>query len=714
MSQDAPSVDGRPGKPSLTVVLIAVHGYGIIERTVAHLRRQTIADRIELVILARCPMLISIPQDVREAFYDVRVIDIGCERRLGALRAEGIRQARAEFVAMSEDHCFPNDVWAESLIAEHDAGADVVGPRMVNCNPNSATSWSAHLIAYQPWIGDGGPRAMNMLPGHNSSYRRAAMLQFGRELDLLMGAEVIAHWALYERGSKLIWQPRAQCRHVSSTDALKLASSMFHHGRTFGAARSRSFSLPRRWLYALSAPLIPALRVHRVRSTLLSEVPRHISRLRVLLGFTLAAFTSAVGETLGMVFGPGRSPLMDWTIELDRRRFIRPQDEYLLWAATPAGNDETVGQAIRNHTEPISIGVIGCGSLARNVHLPLLARRRDVDIVALADCTQAARQAALWHAPSAREYDDAIDLIHDKRVEAVLVCAPTSLHSELAIAALEARKHLYLEKPLAATAIEGERVVAAWRAAGTVAMIGFNYRQHPGYAAIRNAVVSGYIGNIVSVRDTFCTPPGRMTGWREQRHQGGGVLLELASHEIDLVHFVLGEPIVEVTAQISSRESENDTAHVHGRTASGIGVQGFFSFCAVEEAGMEIYGDEGKLAIDRYGQLTVERRGAAAPGPARKLLGALLQWRGIGYMLRRQRSPWREPSFERALARFVEAVRAGTPVSPDLNDGLQSLRVIIAAETAAKLGGVVHVDATEAAPARDLPHLIVSAERAHV
>jgi predicted dehydrogenase len=127
---------------------------------------------------------------------------------------------------------------------------------------------------------------------------------------------------------------------------------------------------------------------------------------------------------------------------------------------------------------------------------------------------------------------------------------------------------------------------------------------------------------------------------------------------------------------------------------------------------MEIYGDEGKLAIDRYGQLSLERRGAAAPGPVRKLLGAILQWRGIGYMLRRQRSPWREPSFERALARFIEAVRAGTPVSPDLNDGLQSLRVVIAAETAAKLGGVVHVAATEVEPDRDSPHLIVSAERA--
>jgi predicted dehydrogenase len=695
MIPDTPPAARLADHPRLTVVLVAVAGYDIIERTVAHLRRQTIADQIELLIMSPNPDRVALPLEVSTDFYDVRIVDIGTLRHLGAVRAEGIRQARALYVALSEDHCFANDAWAESLVAEHDAGADVVGPRMVNCNPGTATSWSAYLIAYAPWIGDGQPRAMNMLPGHNSSYRRAAMLQFGRKLDLLMASEVVAHWALHQSGAKLMWQPQARCRHVNVTRPWQLAGTMFHHGRTFGAARTSYLANMRRWIHVLATPLVPVVRVYRAWPALAATVPSHISRTKVLAVFGLSAITSAAGEALGMAIGAGGSPLKDWHNELDRRRFVRSEDHHLLSSTTPAGNDEPSSQPARARAEPVRIGVIGCGALARGVHLPLLARRRDVAVVALADCDVAAREAALRFAPSARTYDHGIDLIRDERAEAVLICTPARQHADLAVAALEAGKHVYLEKPLATNVIDGERVVAAWRAAGTVAMIGFNYRQHPGYVAIRNAVVQGEIGKVVSVRVTFCTPRLRMMGWRRHRDQGGGALLELASHEVDLIQFVLGENVVEVSADVASRDSEGDTVHFQGRTGSGVGLQGFFSFCAVEEAGMEVYGDQGKLTLDRYGRLTVERRGVAAPGPVKNLLSTLRDWRGLGYMLRRQRSPWREPSFGTALARFIHAVRTLTLVSPDLNDGLQSLRVITAAEIAAQHGTIERVPQPE-------------------
>ena len=177
------------------------------------------------------------------------------------------------------------------------------------------------------------------------------------------------------------------------------------------------------------------------------------------------------------------------------------------------------------------------------------------------------------------------------------------------------------------------------------------------------------------------------------------MLLELASHEIDLVHFVLGEPIAEVTLKFAPANRKMTPHTCKGRTASGIGVQGFFSFCAVEEAGMEVYGDAGKLMVDRYGGLSVERRSVSAAGPVRTTLAAIAQWRGIRYLLRRLRSPWREPSFEVALSQFLDAVRQGTPASPDLNHGLQSLKVIEAAELAAQHGRIERVAYQSAATA---------------
>jgi predicted dehydrogenase len=113
---------------------------------------------------------------------------------------------------------------------------------------------------------------------------------------------------------------------------------------------------------------------------------------------------------------------------------------------------------------------------------------------------------------------------------------------------------------------------------------------------------------------------------------------------------------------------------------------------------MEVYGDAGKLVVDRYGGLSVERRSVSATGPVRRTFAAIAQWREFRYLLQRRRSPWREPSFEVALSQFLDAVRRGTPTSPDLNDGLQSLRVIEAAELSAQRGRIERVACQFAAP----------------
>ena len=212
----------------------------------------------------------------------------------------------------------------------------------LNCNPETATSWAAYLIAYAAWSGDGEPRYVSMLPGHNSSYRRDTMLQFGQELDLLMSCEVVAHWALAANGSKLVWEPSAQCRHVNLTCVRHLCSTMYHHGRIFGAARTRNFNPARRWLYVLASPLIPAhARVPRLafygdnRSTECVTL-EGAGRVYGIGGHKRG------GEALGMAAGVGRSPRMDWRNELDRRQNIRSADWYLIEGSTPAGDREPV------------------------------------------------------------------------------------------------------------------------------------------------------------------------------------------------------------------------------------------------------------------------------------------------------------------------------------------------------------------------------------
>ncbi len=688
-----------PDCPALSVVLVCAGEYEVLHRTVEHLRRQSVATSLELLLMSPEPERVHVPDDVAADFHSVRVVPVSDERLLCAARAEGLRQARAPFVALAEDHCFPNRVWAEFLLAQHAEGADVVGPGMDNCNPGTATSWAAFLVAYGPWTGDGEARPMSFLPGHNSSYRQAVMLEFGKRLDTLMGTETVAHWTLHEHGHRVMWEPRARCRHVNLTRLGTLAVTIFHHSRVFGALRAQSTGMMKRLLYLATIPLVPPLRLYRSFRQIWREVPANISKLTVLGQVAVTLVASAAGEGLGLALGVGSSPRHDWKAELDRSGLVRREDQHLLEGHSAAGDTEPRRVPARSTAGPVGIGVIGCGDFAQSTILRVLGRLSDARIVALADPVAVARESAATLAPHASLYEHPAALLRDERVEGVVVAAPTGDHAELAIQVLEAGRHLYLEKPIATSLNDAQRIIESWRATGRIGMVGFNYRWHPGYLAIRRAIADGDIGKVVSIRTTFCTSPGQLVNWRKHPSTGGGVLLDLASHEVDLIRFVLGEPLTEVAARLSTRGSSDDTAHLYGRTASGVEVQGFYSFSAVEEAGMEVYGQAGKLTLDRYGGIQVVRRGASAPGPLRHTLQALGQWRGIRYLSRRARSPMREPSYAANLARFVLAIRSGTTASPSLLDGLHSLAVIAAAELASETGRVVPVSVPQASVA---------------
>ena len=92
-------------------------------------------------------------------------------------RARGVRAARAPIVAFTEDHSFPQPGWAAALVAAFTGGVSVVGPMVENANPGSAVSWANFLLEYGEWMPPGRPHGHAHLPGHNSAYRRAVLLE---------------------------------------------------------------------------------------------------------------------------------------------------------------------------------------------------------------------------------------------------------------------------------------------------------------------------------------------------------------------------------------------------------------------------------------------------------------------------------------------------------------------------------------------------------
>ena len=173
---------------------------------------------------------------------------------------------------------------------------------------------------------------------------------------------------------------------------------------------------------------------------------------------------------------------------------------------------------------------------------------------------------------------------------------------------------------------------------------------------------------------------------------GGGVLLDLASHHIDSLRWLLQDDIVSVESRVESRSTEGDEAWLRlSLRKSGAEVSGFYSFRAGRADTLEFLGERGTLRIDRFRSspsLRLARRfgygvrsACLLPGP-----GAT-SWR-----LARLLKPSWEPSYRRALGGFADLCRGGSPGNlASLDDGLRSLEVILAAEESARRGEAVHL-----------------------
>jgi predicted dehydrogenase len=145
-------------------------------------------------------------------------------------------------------------------------------------------------------------------------------------------------------------------------------------------------------------------------------------------------------------------------------------------------------------------------------------------------------------------------------VEVVSICAPTGLHREIAVAAAEAGKHFWIEKPVGRNATEAGDVAAAAAKAQVVTSIGYNYRHVPAVERVRELVADGQLGQITNVRAVFfagyAAEPKAALSWRFIRqHAGTGALGDLLSHVVDLVQYVVGR-ISDVTALTSTFYAE--------------------------------------------------------------------------------------------------------------------------------------------------------------
>jgi glycosyltransferase involved in cell wall biosynthesis len=311
-------------KPNLSVV-IPTDRFETIERLVASLRNQTARGSIELVVVASSREALSGRERELEDFHSAQLVEAEIAS-LPHARAAGIRAASSDVVAFAESHAFPEPGWAEALIAAHAGPWAAVGPAMRSAHAPGSPGWGQFLLDYGRWAPPLAAGPVDDLPGHNSSYKRALLLDYGPELERMLGAEWVMHADLRRRGHALYLEPAAASRHVSPTRLGPAVAAWFHYSRGFAAVRSRGWPRRRRLLYVVGSPLIIPMRLRpAIAAVRRTGQARLIAAALPLMLITLAA--SAVGELVGYAVGGGEGGERNSEYELHRERYADDYDE---------------------------------------------------------------------------------------------------------------------------------------------------------------------------------------------------------------------------------------------------------------------------------------------------------------------------------------------------------------------------------------------------
>ena len=224
----------------------------------------------------------------------------------------------------------------------------------------------------------------------------------------------------------------------------------------------------------------------------------------------------------------------------------------------------------------LRLGIVGTGAVAQLVHLPLCSSRRDVELVAVAD-KERDKAEALADRFGVKSILETGELLAHPKLDAVIICTPNHLHEEEAVSALEAGKHVLVERPLALSPEGCARVVDAARTADRTLVVGMNHRFRPDVSALRSFVASGELGRVYGGRVAWMNRhvPLRRTTWRQRPEAaGGGALMDLGVQALDLLFWILGGVRVQRVSALLKRETGEleDAATLLMATEEGVAL----------------------------------------------------------------------------------------------------------------------------------------------
>ncbi len=346
----------------------------------------------------------------------------------------------------------------------------------------------------------------------------------------------------------------------------------------------------------------------------------------------------------------------------------------------------------------IKIGIIGIGSIS-DCHINAFLKNSEVELYALCDVNKerAMKAAEKYNIPFERVFSDMSDMLKLGEVDAVSVCTWNSAHAACTIAALNAGKHVLCEKPMAINAEEAEEMRLASEKSGKLLMIGFVRRFGNDCMILKDFIDAGFLGDIYYSKATYLRRNGNPGGWfGDKSRSGGGPLIDLGVHVIDLTRYLMGNPkpvsVYGATFQkllnrknlktgmeySSAEKSQDDICDVEDLAAAMVrfdngavlNIEASFSLNIKKDCGsIELFGTKSGAKLD----------------PELEIYSELNDYM-VNIGLANETALSFEGLFENEINHFVSCIKDGTRCISTAQDGIDIMRILDAIYESAKTG----------------------------
>jgi predicted dehydrogenase len=331
----------------------------------------------------------------------------------------------------------------------------------------------------------------------------------------------------------------------------------------------------------------------------------------------------------------------------------------------------------------LNVAVIGCGGIANYAHLPNLVKLEQVNLIATCDIIEERAKQAASKFKVSKFFTDYKDVLELKDLDAVVVATPPDTHKEIAIEAMKSNKHVFLEKPLAATLEDAYEIYKQWKKTNVKFAVGFCLRHHGMFKYAKKLIEDNTIGEPVALwRVAIGTAIGVLppVGWLVDKNKSGGMVVENTIHMIDSFIWFAGD----ITSALAKYKTERkgisieDNAYIiftHKNGAFSSVLQSWTATHTYESWG--IVGKGGTVSVRGYvlGSMEVSSRNESS----------------------REVTIKEDPivMYEKEMKDFVNSILDNKPTFASPLDGLKAMEAAVAAEKSSKEGKLVNLPLVE-------------------